>query len=224
MSQFTRRDVIDTLVVTAAVAGLENPLLAAAQPADRRTKDEGHALSQSQFQAFRDFIRVSAALTGIDGDKLAPDRKFSKNPQGELVPAGADPTQAVKLAYFNLANADPAYPRLLKEFQSNLGERGTADAANLTAAASRLLVTDGVKELARSIIMAWYFGVWYEWKVKGDKARFTVVSADAYTQGWVWRIAQAHPAGYSNLRFGHWAFPPSPAFDLENILTKGETA
>jgi hypothetical protein len=231
MSKLTRRDVIDTLVVTAAAAALENPLLALAQPANQEALADRRALTQPQFKAFRDFIRISSALTGIDGDLLAPDRKPKmdqgkpvRDAAGELIPDGADPTQAVKTAYFNLATADAAYPLLLKEFQDNLAGNATPDAPTLTKAATPLLAskTDGVKELARSIIMAWYFGVWYEWRIKGEKPRFTVVSADAYTQGWVWRIAQAHPAGYSNMRFGHWAFPPPPAFDLENIMPKGE--
>ena len=37
-----------------------------------------------------------------------------------------------------------------------------------------------------------------------------VISPAAYTQGWTWRVAQAHPMGYSELRFGYWAKDPLP--------------
>jgi hypothetical protein len=40
-----------------------------------------------------------------------------------------------------------------------------------------------------------------------------VVSATAYTQGWTWRVAQAHPMGYSELRYGYWGNDPLPLGD-----------
>ena len=70
--------------------------------------------------------------------------------------------------------------------------------------------------------MAWYLGSWYApatlqrynsatpqpFPVTPDK----VISAAAYTQGWTWRVAQTHPMGYSDFRFGYWSENP-PALD-----------
>jgi hypothetical protein len=65
-----------------------------------------------------------------------------------------------------------------------------------------------------------YLGAWYPsktlsqtpppWPVTPEK----VVSAKAYTQGWTWRVAQAHPMGYSELRFGYWSDVPPPLNDI----------
>jgi hypothetical protein len=41
---------------------------------------------------------------------------------------------------------------------------------------------------------------------------FEVISPGAYTNSLVWRVAQAHPMGYSNLQFGYWGQEP-PAID-----------
>ena len=66
-----------------------------------------------------------------------------------------------------------------------------------------------VKFLARSIVLLWYLGSWYEpADLKNKVASPKVVSAKAYTQGLVWQIAGAHPMGYSNLQFGYWSRDP----------------
>jgi hypothetical protein len=43
---------------------------------------------------------------------------------------------------------------------------------------------------------------------------FVTVSMDAYTQSWVWRIAQTHPMGYSEWQFGYWTKDPRPLTDF----------
>jgi len=231
MTTFKRREVVNTLIGAAAVAALSNPVCARAQGTNSAPTTPG-ATTEPTFEDLRAFIAVSAALTGIQDTLLAPNSKaklledqktFARDEHGRLIPDGADPTRDVKLAYFHLASADSSYHQLLLEFQEGVKAHGT-DPAGLTSAATKLLVspTKGVMELARSILMAWYFGVWYEWT--GAKPRFTVVSADSYTQGWIWRIAEAHPPGYSNLRFGHWAFPPPAGFDPDTIAITGAPA
>jgi len=45
----------------------------------------------------------------------------------------------------------------------------------------------------------------------------TVVSPKAYTQGWLWRVIQAHPMGYSDMQFGYWARRPEP---LEDFISR----
>ena len=81
-----------------------------------------------------------------------------------------------------------------------------------------------IKYLGRSIILAWYLGVWYAPATlqsynSGKPGTFPVVpdkvvSPKAYTQGWTWRVAQAHAMGYSDLRFGYWAEDPLKLSDI----------
>lgn len=172
MTTFTRREVLGTLADSIVVVAASNVLPASAQDTDRTS--------------FRDFIAVSAALTGIRSELLAPE---------------ADPTQHVKEAYFQLARQHPAFSQLIAENASH------ADPADLLKSQS-----PGVAHLSRSIILVWYLGAWYEWDEKGDTTHFTIVSAGAYTEGWIWKIAQTHAPGFSNLRYGYWAFPPAGGF------------
>jgi hypothetical protein len=77
------------------------------------------------------------------------------------------------------------------------------------------------KYLARSIVLMWYLGAWYEpaelKALRKDPTRvpkFDVVSPKAYTQAWAWRVAQAHPMGFSEMQFGYWTRPPNPRTDF----------
>src|ERR1700677_1681696 len=136
MTQYTRRDVIDSMMATAAAAAL-SPLAAIAQPVDGESLKAREALlTPAPFQDFRDFIRLSSALPGISGILLAPASATAKDKNGQPIVNGADTAQAVKLAYFNLARADLAYPRLLEEFKAVAGASG-ATAAILDQAASQ---------------------------------------------------------------------------------------
>ena len=136
------------------------------------------------------FVTLSAAITGIDSAILAP---------------AVDPVQ-IKRQYFAEARTEPAFGRLLKI---------TKDAPSSAAAADQVMNSPvpAVKYLGRSIILAWYTGCWYSPAtlqspppVNPDK----VISSAAYTQGWMWRVGQAHPMGYSEWRFGYWAANPPP--------------
>ena len=205
----TRRDVIQTLAVATAAAALESPIRATAQPVDVQSRLDRQALTAPALEEYLAFIKISGALTGIEATLLAPETK----PGG-----GADPTQEVKLAYFHLATADAEnYGKLKSLFFAELAKEAKQDGPALTRTATALVSgPEPIANLARSIIMAWYFGLWYEWDV-GGRRRFTVVSAQAYTEGWIWRIAQAHPPGYSNLRFGYWAQPPVAGFQAKSL-------
>jgi Membrane bound FAD containing D-sorbitol dehydrogenase len=144
------------------------------------------------------FVKVSAALTGIDEGKLAP---------------AVDPVQ-IKHAYFQQAKSDPGFEPLMQIVRAN-----SADPA---AAADKIMnsADPKIKFLGRSIILAWYLGVWYEPKVLAQTPPpfpvppLKVISPAAYTQGWTWRVAQAHPMGYSELRFGYWSDEPLPLNDF----------
>jgi len=146
------------------------------------------------------FVNVSAALTGIAGAKLAPT---------------VDPIQ-IKHAYFQQAKSDPGFEPLMQIVRAN-----SADPA---AAADKIMngPDPNIKFLGRSIILAWYLGVWYEPAVLAQPSPpvavppLKVISPAAYTQGWTWRVAQAHPMGYSELRFGYWSDEPLPLNDFVN--------
>jgi hypothetical protein len=145
------------------------------------------------------FIALSAALTGIAKERLSP---------------AVDPVQ-INRQYFAQAKTDLAFDGLMQIIR--------ADPSNPDAAAGKVLNNSdpNIMYLGRSIILMWYLGAWYEPKTlqkfnssppeppyPPDK----IIPSAAYTQGWTWRVAQAHPMGYSELLFGYWSKEP-PALD-----------
>ncbi len=147
------------------------------------------------------FVAVSAVLTGISASKLAP-----------LL----DPTD-VKTQYYNYAKQqDPvSLQQLLDLFTANKGQPPDVIA--------KAIFSSGVAWFARSVMLEWYLSAWYD---PGDLQKYaanpgpatapnsTVISAVAYTQGWAWNVAQAHPMGYSNFRFGYWSDNPPSLTDF----------
>jgi hypothetical protein len=146
------------------------------------------------------FVTLSSALTGIASDKLAP---------------GIDPID-IKQTYFDTAQqaAPTVFAQLLKIVADNptLPPQQLADLVLLQSG-------DDIRFLARAIMLAWYLGNWYQ---PADLAKyaspnpppapisFRVISMDAYTKGFAWSVAQAHPMGFSTNIFGYWsASPPS---------------
>lgn len=143
------------------------------------------------------FVGMSAALTGISKQKLSPD---------------TDPIN-IKQVYFDRAKSDPLFDHLLQIFKDNQ--------ANPTTAADIILNQGGSNArrrfVARSIMLAWYLGAWYDPDTLQRYSRpnpptepipFEVISPTAYTQAWIWRVAQAHPMGYSEEVFGYWSTNP----------------
>ena len=151
------------------------------------------------------FVGLSAVLTGIDASKLAP-----------LL----DPVN-IKQTYFDFVQgkSETTFNQLLAIFASNQTQ-------SPAAIGDIILNQSGpnVEYLARSIILMWYLGAWYDPGVlmsynssnppKGPVPSAGVISADAYTQGWVWSVAQAHPMGYSNFTFGAWSSDPPSLTDF----------
>jgi hypothetical protein len=149
------------------------------------------------------FLDLSAFLTGIDKSKLSP-----------LL----DPVN-IKQTYFDFVQgkAGTTFGQLLQVFSANQTQSPTVIADAIFNKSG-----PAVEYLARSIILMWYLGSWYDPQVlesynsptppRGPVPSAGVVSAEAYTQGWVWSVAQAHPMGFSNFTFGAWsADPPSLA-------------
>jgi hypothetical protein len=155
------------------------------------------------------FLKLSAALTGIARNMIAP---------------GTDPLHVGSDYFAFLTKQNPrAFPALLQIARAaNLqvpgqGTDGIIKQPDVDKLVQTISANDDAKYLARSIVLMWYLGAWYEpdelKALAGDPKHFvgyTVISAKAYTQGWLWRVAQAHPMGYSDMQFGYWTRPPEP--------------
>jgi hypothetical protein len=173
-------------------------------------------------------VLLSAALTGILESKLAPGFNLSQQDPG------SDPVD-IKQDYFNWVNDryPAAFENLLRIVKDNL---------NLSAADRTKAILDNVqfagddknlqqreidiKYLARSIVLMWYLGCWYEPPVlmkAEDSAvfQFKVISPKAYTQAWALRVAQAHPMGFSEMQFGYWTRDANPTKDFIGVDLKG---
>jgi hypothetical protein len=201
----TRRSVLAGAAATAAVTiGADTPAGAQAAESDRVI-----------------FAKLSAALTGVAHAKLAP---------------GADPID-IKQEYFRRAS-DPkhtvAFTALLQLTRAaNLqipGDNtdGVIPQDKVDELVARIEARDDTKFLARSIVLMWYLGAWYEpddlKKLTLDPKAFvphTIISSKAYTQGWLWRVAQTHPMGYSDMQFGYWTRPPAPRAEFIAVVKKG---
>jgi hypothetical protein len=169
------------------------------------------------------FLLLSTALTGVHVATLAPE--FTPDKTDILKSrAGIDPIN-VKDDYFkfiNTADKTASFGKLLQIARDH--PNSASDILTAVATAG-----DDAKFLARSIVLLWYLGSWYEPDdlkknaTPGTRALVgsQVVSANGYTQGLVWQIAQAHPMGYSNLQFGYWSRNPNDPNDPANRSNLG---
>ena len=149
-----------------------------------------------------DFVALSAALTGIDAGKLRP----------------ALDTHGTAETYLELTrtNGGATFQALLDAYRTAKGKTPAEVAAVILGQSG-----DAVACLARSVMLLWYLASWYD-PTKLPALRsgppafvpFTIVSADAYTQSWVWRVGQTHPMGYSEWAFGYWHKDPPPLTDF----------
>jgi hypothetical protein len=207
VAEFTRRKVLAGAAATAAVVtiGVDTPAIA--QSADPNSPQDMEA-----------FVKLSAALTGIAAKLLAPDTDSIE----------------IKRDYFNLVNVkQPAAFALLLQITKASGLQiptGQGNDSIIKQVDVDKLVQaietkgDATKYLARSIVLMWYLGSWYEpdhlKQLAGPTpppfVTHTVISSKAYTQGWLWRVAQAHPMGYSDMQFGYWTRDPA---SLEDFIT-----
>jgi hypothetical protein len=192
-TEFSRRTMLAGAMATtaiAAVGAIDTPSLA--QSVDSNTPHDMVA-----------FLLLSSALTGIVPISLAP----GFNPSADILDSdpGSDPIN-IKRDYFEWV-----YDRHAATFENllQIAKDHRDSAADII---SNVSANDDTKYLGRSIVLMWYLGSWYD---PADLASATgpifsseVVSAKAYTQGWIWQIAQAHPMGYSNLQFGYWSRVP----------------
>lgn len=158
------------------------------------------------------FLVLSAALTGVSIQTLAPE--FSRG-SGDILSAdpGVDPIN-IKDVYLTWIKGNAPRSRFATLLRIAQDNRQSPDDIVRKVSSS----DDNVKFLARSIVLLWYLGSWYEpadlREVLPGQSVFIpsqVVCAKAYTQALVWQIAGAHPMGYSNLQFGYWSrYPGDP--------------
>lgn len=152
------------------------------------------------------FVALSSALTGFTTNVLSPPFDPTDPPLKQLYLSTADkddqPTVDALLAAFAKIQTQP--PQTI---------------------ANTLLEVDNPRPsatalMARSIIKMWYLGSWYP---TGSLSATdgSVVSMNAYTGGLAWVAMQAHPMGYSELKFGYWNSPP-PA--LSGVLPSSDEA
>jgi hypothetical protein len=201
---FSRRIVVAATVATAAAAAvphLANPTYA--QGLDPESKPDMMA-----------FVLLSAALTGVDKLILAPELSGSD--------PGADPIN-IKNDYFRwiVAKDKTSSFAAMLSFAKKNPVPSEQDIIKFVSTGN-----DDFKFLARSIVLLWYLGSWYEPKDLKTQASAAnpehisseVVSPKAYSQGLVWQIAGAHPMGYSNLQFGYWSRDPRDPNDQPPLL------
>jgi hypothetical protein len=196
VGKISRRTMVAGAVATTAVAAVL-PLSdwAYAQVADSNSNPD-----------MMSFLLLSQALTGVSIKTLAPELVGS-------VP-GIDPIN-IKDTYFKWIKEHAAETA---PFRKLLQIAGDSRLSSKDIIAKVNGSDDDTKFLARSIVLLWYLGSWYE---PADLKKFhdspkllngpipsKVVEAKAYTQGLVWQIAGAHPMGYSNLQFGYWSRDP----------------
>src|SRR5262249_60336438 len=140
---------------------------------------------------------------------------------------GSDPVD-IKREYLTWANEK--YPsgleNLLQLVRKNLNapnrDQAIIDALQFDDDDKSKTASDlDAKYLARSIVLMWYLGAWYEpaelkalRKDPRPVPAFRVVSPKAYTQAWALRVAQAHPMGFSEMQFGYWTRPPNDLRDF----------
>ena len=170
------------------------------------------------------FVLLSGILTGIAENKLAqgfraltPSTPISL----ENFVLGADPFN-VKQEYFNWLRGTgqpqdavrqrraATFGKLLQIMRDNLGAPNRDQVV-----IDKVRASDDTKYLARSIVLMWYLGAWYDpdhlqalEKNPALPALFQVISPNAYSQSWALKVAQAHPMGYSEMQFGYWHSPP----------------
>jgi hypothetical protein len=210
-NELSRRSILAGVAATTVAAGVAVPANA---------QDAGPVPRQDMIA----FVFLSAALTGIAEGKLATG--FGQPPilrpqppiDLQKINPGSDPVD-IKQDYFKwvTGKSPDTFQALLKIARDNVNAQDR-DSAIINAVKS----TDDTKFLARSIVLMWYLGAWYDPKQLQQASAdpnfpplsFKVISPKAYTQGWALRVARAHTMGFSQMQFGYWHETPNPLTDF----------
>jgi hypothetical protein len=150
-----------------------------------------------------DFVALSSALLGVAAMKLAPD----------------DDSLGIASEILAIArgNDERLFMQLLQAYRAHANEPGetVADAVLNRSGA-------GIGFLAKSVMLAWLLGSWYEpARLQSAAAQAApgfleskVISANAYREAWAWKIAQTKAMGTTTAGFGYWASAPPPLDDF----------
>jgi hypothetical protein len=159
-----------------------------------------------------DYVGLSSALVNVDTDvlTLAQDGASLADVYYSICVAAAPSAIRSALTLYDfLIDQDQSPTYIANFFLRRDVEDPTAPGTTDSAAIARLTMA------------MWLFGTWYGGtevaRIEDSKQYIDsayqndfVVSSRAYKDGWIWRLAQAHPFGFSNFRFGSWqAAPPS---------------
>jgi len=225
MTEISRRALLAGATATAATAAfgslLISPSSLVAQPSPAAAVAPKEDI----------FIELSAALTGIDKELLSPGVdpfRFRDAVFDRANKANNDAKDAEILTKL-LAKFEEARNANAQGFVRDPIKKLYEDAEK----PENKVEYEPMKFLMRSIILAWYLGAWYAPQALKNKSYaakdpqhgyystrryseemlipYEVISPSAYTNGMVWRVAQAHPMGYSNLQFGYWGKEPPDA-------------
>ena len=214
-ARLTRRTVIAGAIATsaaAAAAAIESPASA-------------RSVSPDTPQDMVAFLLLSAALTGVRPTSLEPEFQPAKAGVDMLTSIPDPDPFDVERDYFKLV-----YSKDAKTFEAMLqiAKDHRESAMDIIAAVNK---DEETMYLGRSLVLLWYLGAWYDpAKLKDAQTKagapkpeqvflpFTVASPKAYTRGWLWKIAEAHPMGYSELQFGYWSRTPDDPNDI-NLAT-----
>lgn|SRR3546814_746473 len=153
------------------------------------------------------FVGLSSVLTGISTERLAP----------EIDQVGLPP---LFLEFITPRITPDVLNTLLTQYANLAGDNQSPDQIAQAVLMDGALPADTqTAKAARSIMKLWLLGVWYQ---PYDAASFkkdeqTVVSDQAYINGWAWKAAQAHPMGYSEMFFGYWNTTPPSLEDYTGV-------
>jgi acetyl-CoA acetyltransferase len=156
------------------------------------------ATNQVPDNILADFANMSAALTGFQASILRPF---------------LDPVNLSGLYYgFAVSQVgQQAMDALLNAYRAIATQPAQTIADTLLETASS--TPSQQAQIAQSIVAVWYLGSWYMPAYQNPQGQpgavVQVVSMDAYTNGLAWKVAQAHPMGYSVFTFGYWSQPPA---------------
>ena len=72
------------------------------------------------------------------------------------------------------------------------------------AVAARIMADPTLARAAQQIIALWYVGSWYS----QPPSVSSVVSAEAYVEGLMWKAMESHPMAAKPQGYGAWSLPP----------------
>lgn len=147
---------------------------------------------------FERFLTLSALLTGFESV--------------ELLGSG------VAQEYYKQVSSiigNNIFQQLLVTSSLIIERYGNNEDALETAIRREILANVKLGPVAKNIIQLWYLGSWMQmpqsWRIRygnnpGDITK--VVSSQAYQEGLVWSVIDAHPPGAKQPGFGSWAHLP----------------